>query len=150
MTEDKSEDESAADGTVLSPDELDITREKSVVELDEGRYVISADGAAPSVPEEEVTPTKPADIEEVDSAPPTLTEQDVTEWLNDRLSSVDSKYAFHLSGQFEGHLSQKSLYSDDVVTTFEDLLVWYASHVGGDTPVEDVLEILLAESDLGI
>jgi len=42
------------------------------------------------------------------------------------------------------------MFSNDVVTTFENLVVWYANHLGGDTPVEDVLGILLMESNLSI
>jgi hypothetical protein len=37
-----------------------------------------------------------------------------------------------------------------VVTSFESLLIWYAQHVGGGTPVEDVLGILLAESSVSV
>ena len=44
----------------------------------------------------------------------------------------------------------QELFSDDVLTAFENLLVWYAQHVGGETPVEDVLGILLSESTVPI
>jgi hypothetical protein len=40
--------------------------------------------------------------------------------------------------------------SNDVVTVFESLLLWYAQQVDENTPVEEVLGILLMESNVPV
>ena len=152
MPEDAEDGSSSEDGTVLSPDELDISDEENVVEIEEGRYVISPGSHEPKVPSGTHVPSEQPDTETTDSADTSgqLTEADVHEWIEARLEGADSKYAFDVTASFEGHTSQKALFSNDVVTTFENLVVWYATHAGGDTPVEDVLGILLLESNLSI
>ena len=151
MPEHSDEPSEKDDGGVLSPDELDIRNEENVVELEEGRYVISPGGREPNVPGSvESTPSPPQPGVEEGETNGELTESDVHEWIEDRLRSADSKYAFDVSASFEGDLSQKALFSNDVVTTFENLVVWYAHHAGGDTPVEDVLGILMVESNLSV
>lgn len=145
------QEDGADDGTVLSPEELDISDEENVVEIEEGRYVISPGNRGPNVPgglsdEFGVSGRDEAEVDP-DGA---LTEVEVHEWIEDRLAAADSKYAFDVTANFEGHLAQKALFSNDVVTTFENLVVWYATHAGGDTPVEDVLGILLVESNLSL
>lgn len=151
MTDDPADTPAEDDGTVLSPDELDISNEENVVELEEGRYVISPGGGEPSVPERPEPSPEPAgsDPGEGDSVAD-LTEAEFHEWIETRLEAADSKYAFDVTASFEGRISQKAMFSNDVVTTFENLVVWYAHHAGGDTPVEDVLGILLVESNLSV
>lgn len=152
MPKDAEDGSTAEDGTVLSPEELDISDEENVVEIEEGRYVISPGGGEPKVPsgsngvpEQSVTEDEGSGESDAE-----LTEAEVHEWIEARLVGADSKYAFDVTASFEGHTSQKALFSNDVVTTFENLVVWYATHAGNDTPVEDVLGILLVESNLSI
>ncbi|MFC7058102.1 DUF7500 family protein [Halovenus salina] len=40
--------------------------------------------------------------------------------------------------------------SNDVVTIFESLMLWYAQQVDSDTPVEEILGILLTEANVPI
>lgn len=151
MVEEPTDEPQAEDGAVLTPDDLDITAEESVVEIDDGRYVISPKGSEPSVTDEsmrERASTRP-DVE-TESPTQSLSEDDVHDWLKRRLEAADSKYGFDVTALFEGTVSQRALFSNDVVTTFENLVVWYATHVGSDTPVEDVLGILLMESNLSV
>ena len=149
MTEKKKEDP-PDDGAVLSPDDLDISTEDNVVEIDEGRYVISPSGSQPNATDSSIPDRETANDEVENQPSEELTGDDVHEWLEDRLDSADSKYAFDVTASFEGSVEQKSLFSNDVVTTFENLVIWYAQHVGGDTPIEDVLGILLVESNLAV
>ena len=153
MTDDPADEPTPEDGGVLSPDELDISDEDSVVEIDEGRYVISPGGKEPRVADApaEDPPSSRSEIDETEpDATDELTETEVHEWIEARLEGADSKYAFDVTANFEGDLAQKALFSNDVVTTFENLVVWYAQHAGGDTPVEDVVGILLVESNLSV
>lgn len=151
MSEDSQDPASPDDGAVLSPEELDISDEENVVELEEGRYVISPGGGEPNVSNSADPSPEPASSDLVDDDPaPDLSEADVHDWLETRLDAADSKYAFDVTASFEGRVSQKALFSNDVVTTFENLVAWYAHHAGGDTPVEDVLGILMVESNLSV
>lgn len=137
----------ADDGTVLSPDELDISEEENVAEIGDGRYVISPGNGPPRVDNVE-RPDQPTPEEATELAG--LTDESVHEWLAADLESADSAYAFDVSACFEGRVEQNALYSNDVVTTFENLVTWYAQHAGGNTPVEEVLGLLLLESNLTI
>lgn len=131
------------EGAVLSPDELDITEDEHVAELDDGRYLISPD-----------EPAEPADIpgDEAGAAPDaaTLDAAAVEEWLDDHVRDTGAEFGFHITATFEGAVAHQELYSDDVVTTFESLLTWYAQHVSRETPVEEVLAILLLESNVPV
>lgn len=153
MASDQGEPTDDDEGTVLSPDELDITSDESVEEIDDGRYVISPDESAP-VP---IEPDEPDDEPEEElfepdpePAPTALTADDVHEWLRKDLGEAKAQYGFDISAKFEDGVDQETLYSNDIVTTFENLLVWYAQRAGGDTPIEEVLGILLLESGVPI
>jgi len=151
MDETPADEETPDEGAVLSPDELDITAEDAVVEIDDGRFVISPGGGQPSVPAASKRPAEPTDgVDEDPTGVTELSDEVVHRWLEDRLRAADSKYAFDVTARFEDSVSQRELFSNDVVTTFENLIIWYANHAGSDTPIEDVLGILLLESNLSV
>ena len=153
MSEPPEEPPEAEDGTVLSPDELDISDEESVTEIGESRYVISPGESTPMLPEEERTDglsKQETDLKEGTLRGSDIDYEIVHEWLESHLETSESEYAFDVTAKFEGRVEQSALYSNDVVATFESLVKWYAHHVGGDTPVEEVLGLLLLESTLSI
>lgn len=144
MPSDQDEPPTDADGNVLSPEELDITEDQRVLELEDGRFLITGED------DPRVRAPTPEDVA-VDSTPPEpaagdLDAETVHRWMANRLEAIDSRYGFDITAVFEGAVVRQELFSNDVITTFENLLVWYAQHVGGDTPVEDVLGILIAQS----
>ncbi|WP_458205169.1 DUF7500 family protein [Haladaptatus sp. NG-SE-30] len=139
-------------GTVLSPDELDIEESESVVPLDEGRYVIGSAGK-PSVPEQSVQTSTADDTPgggEKTTAQGQIDSKEVRRWLEDDLEDVDSRYGFHITAKSESSISHQQMLSDDVGTVFDSLLMWYAQQVDRNTPVEDVLGILLMESNVRV
>jgi len=151
-------DDSVSDrGKVLTEEELDLTRHDNVSELDDGRYVVST-GSGPTSDEAVEARADAGDAraespDEPDDAPdddPTITEMDVNRWLEDHFQGIDAKYGFHATAKFDDGVSRHQVVSNDVVTSFESLLIWYAQHVGGGTPVEEVLGILLAESSVSV
>lgn len=166
------EDSGPEEGPVLSPDELDITDNDSVRQLDEGRFVVSPDAdSEPAVdtgpdprsnPEEtrqstsEATRSQPQPAENTPqpaSDPPAyseLTEEVVHEWLADHFEGRQSRYAFDVTATFEGSVSQRQMASNDVVTIFESLMLWYAQQIDSNTPVEEVLGILLMEANVPV
>jgi hypothetical protein len=151
-------DESVSDrGKVLTEEELDLTRHDNVNELDDGRYVVST---GESMSDEDAQ--RRADAIDARAAAgeddgrdeadddPQLTEMDVNRWLEDHFRGIDAQYGFHATAKFDDGVSRHQVVSNDVVTSFESLLIWYAQHAGGGTPVEDVLGILLAESNVSV
>ncbi len=162
------DDSDAETGSVLSADELDIERSDNVVALDEGRYVIGSEGE-PSVASEPALESAPGERRESEQTTgqvtpepggatpdsgqtpePKIDARDVRRWLEDDLEDVESNYGFHISAKSEGAISHQQMYSDDVGTVFDSLLMWYAQQVDKGTAVEDVLGILLMESNVRV
>jgi hypothetical protein len=79
-----------------------------------------------------------------------ITEEEVRQWLRRKYERSNSKYAFDVTAQFEGKVSQRRLASNDLITVFESLMLWYAQQVDGSMPVEEVLGILLMESNVPV
>ena len=175
-TKDPDDGGNPEDGPILSPDELDISDDEHVTQLDEGRFVVSPDGA-PNVPDssgggQEVTedsevadpstdetpearPSEPAapDPERTSERRETqgaLNEQLVHDWLERELAGRQSRYSFDVTAKFDSRVSQREMASNDVVTIFESLMLWYAQQIDRDTPVEEILGILLMESNVPI
>jgi len=166
------------DGRVLAPDELDISEDDHVAEIDDGRYVVSPDdpinsapatrpdtaqsspGDAESQPVENEPSAEPVPEKSPPSEPQTepraepaqseLTERRVHEWLHTEFEGNNSRYGFDVTGKFDGAVRQRQMMSNDVVTIFESLVLWYAQHIDSNTPVEEVLGILLMESNVPI
>jgi hypothetical protein len=79
-----------------------------------------------------------------------LSEEEVRRWLRRKYERSNSKYAFDVTAQFDGTVSQRRLASNDLITVFESLMLWYGQQVDSNTPVEEVLGILLMESNVPI
>jgi hypothetical protein len=152
-----SDDSVSERGKVLTEEELDLTRHDNVDELDDGRYVVST-GSGPTsdeatearADERRAREPEPTVDESGADDEPDITEMDVNAWLEDYYRTIDAQYGFHVTAKFDDGVSRHQVASNDVVTSFESLLLWYAQHVGGGTPVEDVLGILLAESNVSV
>ncbi|MFB6081551.1 MAG: hypothetical protein ABEJ67_01900 [Halanaeroarchaeum sp.] len=163
-----------SDDSVLSPEELDITGEKEVEELDEGRFVIGAEGrpnveaaASPDREDPATTIDRAADEPDDDDrdassatrqsrtdreAPDRdeISGRDVKRWITAELDRTDSQYAYRIAAKTGEHVSHQQMASDDIGMAFDGLLMWYAQQVGGGTPVEEALGILLAESNIRV
>lgn len=141
-------DDDPTDGEeVLTPDDLDIADDERVAEIEDGRYVISSTGDRPSVPEEikdgDQTPDSP-------DATTKHADEEIYAALRESVRAADARYGFDVTAKFGESVKRQELFSNDVVTTFENLLVWYSQHVGDDTPVEEALGILLVESTVPV
>jgi len=154
MTKGDDEPIDGDDGPILSPDELDISQNEHVAEIDDGRYVVSPsdpiddvpavdDGAASSEPAPEPEPAAEPVAQE-------LTENDVHEFLATQFSDSGSRYGFDITASFDDSIQQRQMVSNDVVTIFESLVLWYAQQIDGKTPVEEVLGILLMEANVPV
>jgi len=141
------------EGPILSPEELDIADDEHVREIDEGRYVVSSDvledeGPAPGPARDSIE--GPAAGSGTDPGTTTLDEATVHEWLHDHMAASSSRYAFDVTATFDGRVSHQQMASNDIVTVFESMLLWYARQVDSGTPVEEVLGILLMESKVPV
>jgi hypothetical protein len=162
--------EEVADSSVLNPEDLDITDEEEVEELDESRFVIGAEGR----PHVENSTEPPGGFESAQgvSGPPfadtrpeltadsgqrpesaaqmELRGSDVKRWISANLQRTDSQYAYRLAAKTGEDISHQQLASDDIGMAFDGLLMWYAQQVGDGTAVEDTLGILLADSNIRV
>jgi hypothetical protein len=151
---------SADDGSALSPDELDIEEQENVVSLDEDRYVIGTDerpdvpaddGGDTGVPSRETeASTAPEEPRPAETAAGTVDSGAVKKWLEADLDSTSARYAFHVTAKSDDAISHQQMFSDDVGTVFDGLLRWYAQQLTTETAVEDVLGILLTESNVRV
>lgn len=164
------------EGPVLSPEEIDISDDERVRELEEGRFVVSSGDpiAQPDRPAGRIegetggtsAPDHRSDAADTDPAPeptpqstetesspapaPDLTARSVHNWLSDDLAAANSRYGFDITASFDGAVSQQRMVSNDVVTIFETLVMWYAQQVDRNTPIEEVLGILLTEANVPV
>jgi hypothetical protein len=79
-----------------------------------------------------------------------LTQERVHRWLRESFVDNSSRYGFDVTATFDGSVSQRRMASNDVVTIFESLVLWYAQQVDSDTPVEEILGILLMEANVPV
>ena len=140
------------DGKILSPEELDIADDEHVTEIDEGRYVVSPNerpddsyGNMPSGPAREPDPDP-----EAGSETPEFTDANVHEWLAEQMADSNARYGFDVTAKFDGEVDQQQLTSNDIITVFETFMLWYGRQMEGSTSVEDVLGILLSESNVPV
>ncbi|SDJ18323.1 hypothetical protein SAMN05216226_10115 [Halovenus aranensis] len=82
--------------------------------------------------------------------PDGITQERVHQWLRQSFEDGHTQYGFDVTATFEGSVSQRRMASNDVVTIFESLMLWYAQQVDSDTPVEEILGILLTEANVPI
>ena len=158
-------DPNAADegGGVLSPEELDISDSEYVESLDdEGRYVVSPGGGPPNVPDstsEENTGNRGEDrsrrAEPANSGAgighrkprdTIRSPESARTLLIDELERSNARYGIDIVARFDGNTARHRAASDDVIATFENLVLWYARHVTDGTPADEVIEILLREA----
>lgn len=150
------DDDSPDEGQVLAPEDLDITDQDSVAALDDGRYVIAPEGGNLNRDAVEKTassdePASPTPAESADAEPGgQLDAAAVRAWLEADVESVSSRYGFRITTTTEGAVGHQQMFSDDVCTVFDGLLMWYAQQLDRETPVEDVLGILLLESKVRV
>jgi len=157
------------DGPILSPEELKISEDEHVTQIDEDRFVVSPNSRQQGNQSQQSQPVsnhqpeqnqpKQNQPEQHRQSPDTqqsaqetgeVAREDVHEWLRESFANGGSRYGFDVTAAFDGSISQRRMASNDVVTIFESLMLWYAQQVDNDTPVEEILGILLMEANVPI
>ncbi|SFR43931.1 DUF7500 family protein [Halogeometricum limi] len=129
---------------VVGPRQLDYTESERVAEIGEGRYVVATDNdGTPNVDE---TGDAPSEADHTIEERGRFASQQMARYVSDR----DADYGFSLTASFDGSVSHRELFSDDVATAFGDLAAWYADSVDGDASSAEVLGILLLASDTDV
>jgi len=159
--------ENPGEEPVLSPEELDFAAEERVAELEEGRFVIGADGPPEPAEEDasesvgnaqnhsrsfedlERSANRHASIQDRDDGAD-ISGRQVKRWIGAELDRTDSQYAYRIAAKTGTTISHQQLASDDVGTAFDGLLRWYARQVADGTSPEEALGILLAESSIRV
>ncbi|WP_302081720.1 DUF7500 family protein [Salinibaculum rarum] len=159
------------EGPILSPEELDIADDEHVTKLDEGRFVVSPDvrdqqtpsnahqSSSQNQPQPDAEPNQQSEPQpQSNTTQPSrqpapsddITREEVHQWLRQSFENGGSRYGFDVTAIFDDSVSQRRMASNDVVTIFESLILWYAQQIDNDTPVEEVLGILLMESNVPV
>ena len=139
------------EGPILSPEELDIADDEHVTQLDEGRFVVSPETRETNEPQQPPSqPSPQSQPEQTDSTATELDQEQVHQWLRESFEGPGSRYGFDVTATFDGSVSQRRMASNDVVTIFESLILWYAQQIDNNTPVEEILGILLMEANVPI
>ncbi|WP_049922541.1 DUF7500 family protein [Halopiger djelfimassiliensis] len=150
-------------GGALSPEDLDFTESPYVTEMADGRYVVSADHNPPRVPDgqsesndESPRPAATPDTDDRASLPPEPDEtvartppspEAARSVLADELERVDSRLAVDIVSRFGNDTIRHRTTSDDVVGTFDNLVLWYAQNVARNTPTTKTASLLFAKSE---
>ncbi|MFC7043204.1 DUF7500 family protein [Halonotius sp. GCM10025705] len=100
----------------------------------------------------EESPTDTDDDSEDAAEPPAveLTQQTVSQFLAESLTSTETAYGFDATVNIEGSVKRGRMSSDDVAETLEGLLRWYASQTTDEMEPEAALGIILAGSTLEV
>ena len=79
-----------------------------------------------------------------------LTQQTVSQFLAESLTSTETSYGFDATVNIEGNVKRGRMSSDDVAETLEGLLRWYAEQTTDEMEPEAALGIILAGSTLEV
>lgn len=138
-------------GRVLGPDDLDISEHDRVVELGDGRYLISTGDVPPAATIDGLDSETDGDTDDsAESTARRVTEEAVYGWLLGSFEGSETRYGFDLVVKSEDTVAHRRFESNDVVETFERLIGLYANTVDEETATEEVLDILVAESDASL
>jgi hypothetical protein len=142
--EDRSRRQGGDDG-VVRPSELDYTESERVARLQDGRYVVATDrDGAPRVDNEGVAAesAEKRSLEERGR----LANRQMARYVSD----AETSHGIAVTAAFEGEVSQRECFSDDIATAFGDVVRWYTDRVDADVPPARVLGILLLASDTDV
>lgn len=142
------DDDPDVDAGVLAPDEVDIGDNDHVVPLENDRYLVSPTMIDDHTADRIKSLAEADADEDTDADAPAGDVETVRTAVAESLAETDARYAFEAFLVVDDEVVRHRTVTNDVTVGFDRLVNWYASEVGGDTPVEDALRILLRESAL--
>ena len=127
-------DEHDTEEPPLDPEELSLDDDR-VRSLGNERFVVNPEGTEQAAPQESDAETP--DTEHTD---PQLA----------KLAGLDGAYALAIAARTDQSEATFAVGSNDVSSTFESFLRWYAKQISGDSSPEDVLAVLVRNSSLDV
>jgi hypothetical protein len=79
-----------------------------------------------------------------------LTRETVRDWYRSKLQETPCDFGYHLSLKAGDRIDHHTLYSDDVTTVFNDLLLNYAQTVDSSMPPGASLGLMLMETTVPV
>ena len=152
-------EQSSSDKTQLPASETDAdeTADETDNEIDEnetddGDQEPTADGDESDSSSEPSTETSEESDGSETAEPPAveLTQQTVSQFLAESLTSTETSYGFDATVNIEGDVKRGRMSSDDIAETLEGLLRWYAAQTTDEMEPEAALGIILAGSTLEV
>lgn len=147
----KRDDPEEPEDGVLEPEELDVERREEVREIGDNRYIVSTDedggGGGSSMPDSP-DPSTDRRTRPPEDTPDPSERAPATEPTP--LAALDERYVVDLTAKVDAGVAETRIGSDSIVETFEETLLWYAEQIDDSTPPEEVIQILLAESNLDV
>ncbi|KAB1196564.1 MULTISPECIES: hypothetical protein [Haloferax] len=161
---------------VIDTDDLDISHDERVARIDSGRYVITTgntpprpkidepdDGGEESVENRTSDGADDANDDDIgpdqqDDRPEVVLPRDprkraliARRLLAERVGAIQADHALVATALVDGSVEKHESVSNDVTEVFHSLVTWYADAVGsGETPVDEVLGILLLASEVQV
>ncbi|GAD51302.1 hypotheical protein [Halarchaeum acidiphilum MH1-52-1] len=132
----------SGDADAIDPADLDIARRDGVRERGEGRYVVSTNGEATETPPGTDLPN--GDARDARDEPGDGRDH------GGALERVDEAYGIALSAKTDSGTETTVATSNNIVEVFEEALRWYAGQVDDSLPPEEVVSLLLEQSDLDV
>lgn len=132
----------------LDPEDLDITRDDRVLELDEDRYVVSTGDPFDDDHDISGVETRQHDAEPTDHGTDPV--RGIEKQLRRRLETEGAAHGFDLTTAFDGETTHRQVVSNDLVATFEALLMAVTREIDDDAPPGMVLGILLTEANVDV
>ena len=152
-------EQSSGDKTQLPAGETDAdeTADETDNEVDEndtddGDQEPTADGDESDASSEPSAETSEESDGSETAEPPAveLTQQTVSQFLAESLTSTETSYGFDATVNIEGDVKRGRMSSDDIAETLEGLLRWYAAQTTDEMEPEAALGIILAGSTLEV
>ena len=146
--------ESQLPGSDEKSDDADDDTSKSAEDADDDtEQAPRRGGSAGDDDDTQEEPPADTDDESEDATEPPaveLTQQTVSQFLAESLTSTETAYGFDATVNIEGSVKRGRMSSDDVAETLEGLLRWYASQTTDEMEPEAALGIILAGSTLEV
>ena len=121
-------------------------------DTDDGDQEPTADGDESDASSEPSAETSEESDGSETAEPPAveLTQQTVSQFLAESLTSTETSYGFDATVNIEGDVKRGRMSSDDIAETLEGLLRWYAAQTTDEMEPEAALGIILAGSTLEV
>ena len=152
MDSDDPDPDEGGEGAVR-PEDLDISDDRRVVELDDRRYVVAtANSDTPAPPESESadSPDEATGGSGENAGDGHLSRTEAREAMIEYVEGRDAHHGFVVVGSFDDKVDGAEAFADDLPAVFGEFVNWYVTNVDTETSRAEVLGILLAAAGVPV